>query len=209
MRGKGAGSGVRSSRTRITPAHAGKSRWYCPTFDGGGDHPRPCGEKQLRTEYDGLPSGSPPPMRGKGIQESGLRHGFRITPAHAGKSCFCYLAPLIGGDHPRPCGEKAHELILTFYARGSPPPMRGKGDKAAGQCIVGRITPAHAGKSRIETLKGLVREDHPRPCGEKAPHRGQICLRAGSPPPMRGKAGLDTAAFACTWITPAHAGKSC
>ena len=87
MRGKGAGSGVRSSRTRITPAHAGKSRWYCPTFDGGGDHPRPCGEKQLRTEYDGLPSGSPPPMRGKGIQESGLRHGFRITPAHAGKSC--------------------------------------------------------------------------------------------------------------------------
>ena len=49
--------------------------------------------------------------------------------------------------------------------------------------------------------------DHPRPCGEKAAAIDDICLRLGSPPPMRGKAVGMADRAAALGITPAHAGK--
>ena len=54
--------------------------------------------------------------------------------------------------------------------------------------VVGlRITPADAGKTRIQILRGGQYQDHPRGCGENEcpllKSRGQL----GSPPRMRGK----------------------
>ena len=45
-------------------------------------------------------------MRGKGLYNcTGTRPG-RITPACAGKREFIPDGDIIGGDHPRVCGEK-------------------------------------------------------------------------------------------------------
>ena len=60
-------------------------------------------------------------------------------------------------DHPRPCGEKVSLLCLFEWVQGSPPPMRGKVKGDDDVPDVGRITPAHAGKSRFayKTFKRL------------------------------------------------------
>ena len=147
-------------------------------------------------------------MRGKVGSVSGLGGAQRITPAHAGKRGSCGAHTRSYRDHPRPCGEKGKRPSPRSHARGSPPPMRGKVTATRANVPLGRITPAHAGKSmerqRIRARYG----DHPRPCGEKfhaVTHRPD---GKGSPPPMRGKALFDGGEDLLYGITPAHAGKS-
>ena len=66
-------------------------------------------------------------MRGKvGIYLKGLI-GFRITPAHAGKSLDAVKNLVAEKDHPRACGEKAEFFVKDSSEPGSPPRMRGKG----------------------------------------------------------------------------------
>ena len=86
--------------------------------------------------------------------------------------------------------------------------MRGKVPIGAWLWQMDRITPAHAGKSRLKRPSDNASQDHPRPCGEKmsAYRSSKICV--GSPPPMRGKGGLGSAGTLVPRITPAHAGKS-
>ena len=67
-------------------------------------------------------------MRGKGT-DSGFRHCFlRITPAYAGKSRALYAEAKNYEDHPRLCGEKMQTKSQACSGKGSPPPMRGKGE---------------------------------------------------------------------------------
>ena len=70
---------------------------------------------------------------------------------------------------------------------GSPPPMRGKVSFDNLHITVPGITPAYAGKSKIELVPPLLLWDHPRLCGEKFHRFGNFCICQGSPPPMRGK----------------------
>ena len=107
MRGKAHGQGQGIRLIRITPAHAGKSlpndnnRWVV------GDHPRACGEKHSRPwPAPGL-LGSPPRMRGKGVN---------FGPDTRARQ-----------DHPRACGEKFSPYLKNICNPGSPPRMRGKG----------------------------------------------------------------------------------
>ena len=88
MRGKGFIFAVRVKRQRITPAYAGKRD--SAAFDAAGkwDHPRLCGEKAEVTTSSTMASGSPPPMRGKGVSHSSQTFVSGITPAYAGKSGF-------------------------------------------------------------------------------------------------------------------------
>ena len=72
-------------------------------------------------------TGSPPPMRGKGLIYVQYRHVPRITPAYAGKSAITSRAIVSMEDHPRLCGEK--KLFPVVSVRRD------------------RITPAYAGKS--------------------------------------------------------------
>ena len=70
----------------ITPAYAGKSRsirWKNTSLQ---DHPRLCGEKQIRPLWRTWRKGSPPPMRGKGVSFAYAEALAGITPAYAGKS---------------------------------------------------------------------------------------------------------------------------
>ncbi len=65
--------------------------------------------------------------------------------------------------------------------------MRGKVSTCLGAVASFRITPAYAGKSKENTV--------------------QEVRKAGSPPPMRGKARLDRLSYHYIRITPAYAGK--
>ena len=87
MRGKARQTAPPVSATGITPAYAGKSTPEDAVFPALEDHPRLCGEKgSLLLCFRGV-AGSPPPMRGKAIDDYITLEKIGITPAYAGKSC--------------------------------------------------------------------------------------------------------------------------
>ena len=90
---------------------------------------------------------------------------------------------------------------------GSPPPMRGKVQPLVDGCMQARITPAYAGKRWRKIKMEVLRQDHPRLCGEKVDICSMCPKVPGSPPPMRGKVLYSDWAAAGYGITPAYAGK--
>ncbi len=147
-----------------------------------------CGEKAMASgEVIGM-LGSPPHVRGK-VDPVLLQvlHG-GITPACAGKRCFCHPCSSHPWDHPRMCGEKGSLERSDTVMQGSPPHVRGKEPTQNPDDFIRGITPACAGKSSRHHLDGATGRDHPRMCGEKdiSPSPPTPCL--GSPPHVRGKA---------------------
>ena len=69
------------------------------------------------------------------------------------------------------------------------------------------ITPAYAGKRPLPSSGGTRVRDHPRVCGEKKVSDIETAKQLGSPPRMRGKAGLYFISVRGDGITPAYAGK--
>ena len=86
MRGKERILQARATKTRITPAYAGKSLHSTLVFCNRWDHPRVCGEKAHHSAPALCRSGSPPHMRGKVTVFCCAVGAHGITPAHAGKS---------------------------------------------------------------------------------------------------------------------------
>mgnify|MGYP006924788438 CR=1 FL=1 len=86
--------------------------------------------------------------------------------------------------------------------------MRGKVCIVCCAALVGRITPAHAGKRTASQCQRARPRDHPRACGEKCVVGVCIVLPKGSPPRMRGKVLAALMPENRVGITPAHAGKS-
>ena len=120
-----------------------------------------------------------------------------------------YLLPVRSWDHPRVCGEKSTAPGRRSGKTGSPPRMRGKGQRRPGHQWQAGITPAYAGKSRGDHLPRLEPKDHPRVCGEKEGNGMKFDVELGSPPRMRGKDPNWTPDQATPRITPAYAGKRC
>ena len=89
-------------------------------------------------------------MRGKALLRIGSPVKLGITPAYAGKRGGYASVTFAKWDHPRLCGEKFFIVRSAFRAPGSPPPMRGKAFKAFFRQPETGITPAYAGKSKIE-----------------------------------------------------------
>ena len=110
------------------------------------DHPRVCGEKCGPLRWGPEMPGSPPRMRGKGVQSRDKRVGVGITPAYAGKSYRKEVITMTTRDHPRVCGEEFLMPTIVYYGQGSPPRMRGREINFC--TILGKmgITPAYAGK---------------------------------------------------------------
>ena len=131
----------------ITPARAGKSRPPGRRAARRWDHPRACGEK---------PAWNRPrcccPW---------------ITPARAGKRMGRFSLSRSGRDHPRACGEKFVLVSCHMASRGSPPRVRGKGNKSFLKRLGIGITPARAGKRWHHAGPCAWPGDHPRACGEK------------------------------------------
>ena len=214
---------------RITPACAGKSvSWYVMTSSTW-DHPRVCGEKlTIGTGASGVggitprmcgekPSsffmsmrsaGSPPRMRGKGHRMPINVNQVRITPACAGKRLLAGQAYDPGKDHPRMCGEKPNSTRGYPFVSGSPPHVRGKGERKTGKTRRVGITPACAGKRMHQWCRKIANWDHPRMCGEKPLGLAPAGWPSGSPPHVRGKVDEEHIAEGRIRITPAYAGKS-
>ena len=190
--------------------------------------PRVCGEKQILENALMIGLGSPPRMRGKDHTVAARAKQLRITPAYAGKSFQpSTFTTSLAGSPPRMRGKDGRLLgaegilrITPAYAgkspglglpdrlaAGSPPRMRGKAASRAtlGQCH--GITPAYAGKRTFVGFSDRQTEDHPRVCGEKLIMPAGTAWLKGSPPRMRGKAGLHYNAVFTGGITPAYAGK--
>ena len=126
MRGKAVTHGIITKVYGITPAYAGKRR--CGQHSGLSlqDHPRLCGEKSACPHWRHRRQGSPPPMRGKAVDQCSHTRPTWITPAYAGKSRQILDTVYICQDHPRLCGEKEMKSSPISSPIGSPPPMRGK-----------------------------------------------------------------------------------
>ena len=106
MRGKEDLGFSLTSKYRITPAYAGKSRcgYISPALSW--DHPRLCGEKANASGSRLKERGSPPPMRGKASRVAADTMIEGITPAYAGKRLSALPLHRLLKDHPRLCGEK-------------------------------------------------------------------------------------------------------
>ena len=151
------------------------------------DHPRVGGEKiLLHLAVHGC-LGSPPRGRGKVLLLRIVRIAVRITPAWAGKSTIGQKFPQSEWDHPRVGGEKEMELPYHESAWGSPPRGRGKGEQKLLLFQPLRITPAWAGKSRLDYYFPQFAKDHPRVGGEKLKTSEILPANRGSPPRGRGK----------------------
>ena len=65
------------------------------------------------------------------------------------------------------CGEKRRPALDVRAVPGSPPRVRGKGHALRLRLQPPGITPACAGKRRMDGGSYAKAEDHPRVCGEK------------------------------------------
>ena len=208
MRGKRSRKLCVLSLRRITPAHAGKTARDSMASRAIPDHPRACGENALKSVARLPFLGSPPRMRGKQAPcaLSVLCH--RITPAHAGKTGRAGALAPVAADHPRACGENPCVCWACALSCGSPPRMRGKPLGVNPVWLMGRITPAHAGKTKILSSPPSGKTDHPRACGENSMQDSADATLNGSPPRMRGKQAPPRVRGAVQRITPAHAWKT-
>ena len=151
--------------------------------------------------------GSPPRVRGKGVDVKRRSSDDGITPACAGKRGHLRGLLFLSQDHPRVCGEKILKVISVPYISGSPPRMRGKVLREVVHHAAERITPAYAGKRGSGSLPRSCRRDHPRVCGEKISQTRRNLPLGGSPPRVRGKVRQHLESRQSVGITPACAGK--
>ena len=167
VRGKVMRCSICQRGSGITPACAGKSEKTGWTTMCRRDHPRMCGEKRVRRSDSRRSQGSPPRVRGKGLERFEPLRCVGITPAYAGKSSTATRAARSTGDHPHVCGEKLLAQLRTGSIEGSPPRMRGKvlGKAVLFDCH--GITPAYAEKRTPQHTPRSATWDHPRVCGEK------------------------------------------
>ena len=64
------------------------------------------------------------------------------------------------------CGENVDQKAAGVIASGSPPRVRGKLERVEVLQAVVRITPACAGKTKVDLERRADEGDHPRVCGE-------------------------------------------
>ena len=154
VRGKALGCRSINDAIGITPACAGKRKRQSDHPSSHRDHPRVCGEKGIKTMQKVADMGSPPRVRGKGVENSGNLCLTRITPACAGKRRRMRSVSRHQEDHPRVCGEKSFSLSANQPVPGSPPRVRGKEPLHAQLCGAVGITPACAGKRQGSDQNG-------------------------------------------------------
>ncbi len=132
---------------RITPACAGKTLKLPRCHHQTRDHPRMCGENEIRIRRNYNGWGSPPHVRGKPVVRLEIELSPGITPACAGKTGSTFRNRIVARDHPRMCGENVFLCGINVIKAGSPPHVRGKQMQRSGKPVREGITPACAGKT--------------------------------------------------------------
>ena len=125
-------------------------------------------------------------MRGiPAIPRRDRRHR-RISPAHAGNTCWWWCSWFLSSDQPRTCGEYVNLTRTSECGLGSAPHMRGIPRWSWPRAVAARISPAHAGNTGGDCAGAITCADQPRTCGEYVIHRPRCSARCGSAPHMRG-----------------------
>ena len=170
------------------------------------DHPRVCGEQNLKYFCYVSIRGSPPRVRGTVHHAAGHRQCEGITPACAGNSKLVHNSAPLEWDHPRVCGEQQEREEIPMPDLGSPPRVRGTAARRARAQAESGITPACAGNSIPHRSFRSPARDHPRVCGEQVRLSAWLRLYRGSPPRVRGTALRALPCGGLKRITPACAG---
>ena len=165
-RGKRDRDGLPAVRRRLIPAHAGKTDRESTTQKEPRAHPRSRGENRGHKLLDVRFHGSSPLTRGKPRSHPGCVWSGRLIPAHAGKTSTPGPTCRPSRAHPRSRGENAPHSALTRSTRGSSPLTRGKRVTQLLQGHIGRLIPAHAGKTTPPPEASEPLWAHPRSRGE-------------------------------------------
>ena len=152
-----------------------------------GPDPRSHGENWMFTPPVHGFAGSSPLTRGK--QDAG-RPQFRnegFIPTHAGRtSSFSWLLRR-SADHPRSREENFLGLIAILIIVSHPPLTRGKPQFGHDRRGMGRLIPAHAGKTCPGRNRAAPFPAHPRSRGENVGGDRRRRRGVGSSPLTRGK----------------------
>ena len=192
----------------IIPAYAGNTFAPVAPISNYRDHPRVCGEHATMYTWVSSPGGSSPRMRGTPACPRLLDLLTGIIPAYAGNTCCPSFLLQLRWDHPRVCGEHAHDVELTCLTGGSSPRMRGTLHVRLGGHHRNGIIPAYAGNTMIVPVAHIHRWDHPRVCGEHRSDFGSVVAFPGSSPRMRGTRCLRCRLRRRLGIIPAYAGNT-
>ena len=129
-----------------------------------------------------------------------------ITPAHAGTTIACVCSIRRCRDHPRSRGNNSRSITRKADGSGSPPLTREQLRLSQCAAFAPRITPAHAGTTKLDAMETLVRKDHPRSRGNNFSVALAILSPVGSPPLTREQPCRCAHGQGRMRITPAHAG---
>ena len=187
-RGKHARVTVKSSPTRIIPAHAGKTECACCVGHGHWAHPRSRRENASASLSKSLTLGSSPLTRGKRLTNQDAKLARGLIPAHAGKTPDESGCQAGAWAHPRSRGENTFADSVAVALVGSSPLTRGKLRRLRAPAASKGLIPAHAGKTN-----GSDWSSNRRP---------------GSSPLTRGKLQARHRSAPRPGLIPAHAGKT-
>ena len=165
-RGKPARPRRSATAAGLIPAHAGKTRSSARPSQSAWAHPRSRGENSTRALACATPPGSSPLTRGKRGRGDPVFGDAGLIPAHAGKTWSCRSRSACPWAHPRSRGENNVVVRFAHNAQGSSPLTRGK--QLAGHVarVGGGLIPAHAGKTRCQSVLRCAHWAHPRSRGE-------------------------------------------
>ena len=152
--------------------------------------------------------GSSPLTRGKLCTWLLRQRGPRLIPAHAGKTPPPATKRPPSTAHPRSRGENRASIEGLLRTNGSSPLTRGKLTSCFVMVILGRLIPAHAGKTGLVVFRHPRGSAHPRSRGENSASLGAAMLAGGSSPLTRGKLLTHPSNALRSRLIPAHAGKT-
>ena len=195
-------------KSRLIPAHAGKTHSSVSFLRAGPAHPRSRGENFLFLGTLWWNCGSSPLTRGKLRRDEVqlVREG--LIPAHAGKTDRPRRQGERPAAHPRSRGENCVVLRAARFSPGSSPLTRGKLTFPIMTKGGGGLIPAHAGKTVALASSQFAKKAHPRSRGENRPPKMRIPFSPGSSPLTRGKLAIAMVFGSLMRLIPAHAGKT-
>ena len=171
-------------------------------------HPRSRGENWRARPPPPFRRGSSPLTRGKRQQIARRLEDQGLIPAHAGKTRAHPGRARRRGAHPRSRGENFRDTLMPALWSGSSPLTRGKRDRRCGCRVLGRLIPAHAGKTLPAALRLQNLWAHPRSRGENYNQPPSSVKLSGSSPLTRGKLGARPRDGHLGRLIPAHARKT-
>ena len=173
--------------TGSSPLTRGKRGPRRRAWTRGMAHPRSRGENDRELLRAHPVRGSSPLTRGKLDCGRCDRHGFRLIPAHAGKTLPAASASCAYPAHPRSRGENVTGGLCELRISGSSPLTRGKHGSRWPRGGGSGLIPAHAGKTHAALVEEPGRPAHPRSRGENIMARPDDDAGIGSSPLTRGK----------------------